>query len=73
MLGDDITYIDEDRLSVIKKTLPRPKDIAVPVDLFTPEGSRISTDISSQNKQPLAPTMSLRCSTLKQRNSINRG
>ena len=35
MLGDDITYIEDDRLSVIKKTLPRPKDIAVPVDLFT--------------------------------------
>jgi hypothetical protein len=35
MLGDDITYIEEDRLSLIKKTLPRPKDIAVPVDLFT--------------------------------------
>jgi hypothetical protein len=35
MLGDDITYIEEDRLSLIKKTLPRPKDVAVPVDLFT--------------------------------------
>jgi hypothetical protein len=35
MLGDDITYIEEDRLSLIKKTLPRPKNIAVPVDLFT--------------------------------------
>ena len=35
MLGDDITYIEEERLNLIKKTLPRPRDIAVPVDLFT--------------------------------------
>jgi hypothetical protein len=35
MLGDDITYIEDERLSLIKKTLPRPKDVAVPVDLFT--------------------------------------
>jgi alpha-galactosidase len=35
MLGDDITFIDEERLSLIKKTLPRPKDVAFPVDLFS--------------------------------------
>ena len=35
MLGDDITYMEDDRLSLIKMTLPRPKDVAVPVDLFT--------------------------------------
>ncbi len=35
MLGDDIGYIHDDRLSLIKKTLPRPMDVAVPVDLFT--------------------------------------
>jgi hypothetical protein len=35
MLGDDITIIDEERLSLIKKTLPRPKDVAFPVDLFS--------------------------------------
>lgn len=35
MLGDDITYIEDERLGLIKKTLPRPSDIAVPVDLFT--------------------------------------
>lgn len=35
MLGDDITCIDEERLGLIKKTLPRPRDVAVPVDLFT--------------------------------------
>jgi hypothetical protein len=35
MLGDDIGIIDEERLGIIKKTLPRPRDVAVPVDLFT--------------------------------------
>lgn len=35
MLGDDFSYIEDERLSLIKKTLPRPKDVAVPVDLFT--------------------------------------
>lgn len=35
MLGDDITYIDDERLGLIKKTLPRPTEVAVPVDLFT--------------------------------------
>jgi alpha-galactosidase len=35
MLGDDITYIGEDRMSLIKATLPRPKDVATPIDLFT--------------------------------------
>lgn len=34
MLGDDIDRIDDERLSVIKKTLPRSRDVAVPVDLF---------------------------------------
>lgn len=35
MLGDDITYIRDERLELIKKTLPRPGNVAVPVDLFT--------------------------------------
>jgi hypothetical protein len=35
MLGDDMTYIDEERLRLIKQTLPRPHDVAVPVDLFS--------------------------------------
>ena len=34
MLGDDIDRIDDERLSLIKKTLPRSKDVAFPVDLF---------------------------------------
>lgn len=34
MLGDDIEQIEEERLALIKKTLPRPKAVAFPVDLF---------------------------------------
>ena len=34
MLGDDIDRIDSERLSLIKATLPRPRDVARPVDLF---------------------------------------
>ncbi|MFA5646018.1 MAG: hypothetical protein WDA18_06675 [Candidatus Ratteibacteria bacterium] len=34
MLGDDIERIDDERLSLIKKTLPRSRDVAVPLDLF---------------------------------------
>jgi len=44
MLGDDIRSISDERLSLIKKTLPRPKEIARPVDLFDspqPDGPRI--------------------------------
>jgi len=44
MLGDDIRSIGEDRLALIKKTLPRSKDIGIPVDLFDspyPVGPRL--------------------------------
>jgi hypothetical protein len=34
MLGDDLDRMDEERLALIKKTLPRPKEVAFPVDLF---------------------------------------
>ena len=34
MLGDDVDRMDEDRLAIIKKTLPRSRDVAFPVDLF---------------------------------------
>ena len=34
-LGDDIRCIGEDRLSLIKKTVPRSSDVGFPVDLFT--------------------------------------
>ncbi|MEA1950445.1 MAG: hypothetical protein U9N87_03615 [Planctomycetota bacterium] len=34
MLGDDISMIDDSRLKLIKQTLPRPKQVAFPVDLF---------------------------------------
>lgn len=34
MIGDDIDRMDEERLGLIKKTLPRPRDVAVPVRLF---------------------------------------
>jgi len=34
MIGDDVDRMDEERLALIKKTLPRPRDVAVPVDLF---------------------------------------
>ena len=34
MLGDDIDRIDDERLALIKKTLPRSRDVAFPVDLF---------------------------------------
>lgn len=34
MLGDDIDRIDEERLSLIKKTLPRAEQVAFPIDLF---------------------------------------
>lgn len=34
MLGDDIRHIDEERLNLIKQTLPRSRDVAFPVDLF---------------------------------------
>ncbi|OGV53538.1 MAG: hypothetical protein A2017_20790 [Lentisphaerae bacterium GWF2_44_16] len=35
MLGDDIRHISEERLSIIKKTLPRSKECAIAIDLFT--------------------------------------
>ena len=35
MLGDDITFLDEERLGLIKQTLPRSKRVAFPVDLFS--------------------------------------
>ncbi len=35
MLGDDIDKIHEERLSLIKKCLPRTTEIATPLDLFT--------------------------------------
>jgi len=35
MLGDDIDKIHEERLSLIKKCLPRTNEIATPLDLFT--------------------------------------
>ncbi len=34
MIGDDVDRMDEERLALIKKTLPRPRDAAIPVDLF---------------------------------------
>ena len=34
MLGDDVDRMDDERLALIKKTLPRPRDVAFPVDLF---------------------------------------
>ncbi len=34
MLGDDIERIAPDRLDIIKKTLPRSREVAFPVDLF---------------------------------------
>ena len=34
MLGDDIRYIGDDRLSIIKKTLPRGTEAAMPLDIF---------------------------------------
>jgi hypothetical protein len=44
MLGDDIRTISEERLNLIKKTLPRGREIARPVDLFDaphPAGPRV--------------------------------
>jgi len=38
MIGDDIDRMDEDRLDLIKKTLPRSKAVAFPVDLFDAVG-----------------------------------
>ncbi|MFH1567828.1 MAG: hypothetical protein ABIL09_07485 [Gemmatimonadota bacterium] len=35
MLGDDVDRMSEARLALVKKTLPRPRDVAFPVDLFT--------------------------------------
>ncbi len=34
MLGDEIDDLSEERLALIKKTLPRSRDVAFPVDLF---------------------------------------
>ncbi len=34
MLGDDVDRMDEERLRLIKVTLPRPRAVAFPVDLF---------------------------------------
>ncbi|NLE29978.1 MAG: hypothetical protein GX629_09950, partial [Phycisphaerae bacterium] len=44
MLGDDIRTIDDERLSLIKKTLPRSRDVGRPIDLFDspkPAGPRV--------------------------------
>jgi len=35
MLGDDIRHISEERLRIIKKTLPRSRESAIALDLFT--------------------------------------
>lgn len=35
MLGDDMRYIHPERLALIKKTLPRSPEVAVPMDLFS--------------------------------------
>ena len=38
MIGDDVDRMSDERLALIKKTLPRPRDVARPVDLFdTPD------------------------------------
>lgn len=34
MIGDDIDRMEDERLALIKKTLPRPRDVAFPVGLF---------------------------------------
>ena len=34
MIGDDVDRMSDARLALIKKTLPRPRDVARPVDLF---------------------------------------
>ena len=34
MIGDDVDRLDDDRLALIKKTLPRSRDVGFPVDLF---------------------------------------
>ena len=34
MIGDDVDRMDEERLALIKKTLPRSRDVGVPIDLF---------------------------------------
>lgn len=34
MIGDDVDRMAEERLALIKKTLPRPRDVAVPLDLW---------------------------------------
>lgn len=44
MLGDDIRRITDERLQLIKKTLPRPEETARPLDLFSslhPIGPRV--------------------------------
>ncbi len=44
MIGDDIDRMDAERLDLIKKTLPRPRDVARPVNLFAsahPECPRV--------------------------------
>ena len=40
MLGDDIAFLDEERLRYIKQTLPRPREVAFPVDLFAKREQR---------------------------------
>jgi hypothetical protein len=34
MLGDDLDRMDDERLDLVKKTLPRPREVAVPINLF---------------------------------------
>jgi hypothetical protein len=34
MLGDDVDRMSEARVDLLRKTLPRPHDVAIPVDLF---------------------------------------
>ena len=34
MIGDDVDRLDDERLALLKKTLPRSRDVGFPVDLF---------------------------------------
>jgi hypothetical protein len=52
MLGDDLRTIHPERLSMIKKTLPRPRETARPVDLFEMPSTNMLSMFQRQVDKP---------------------
>jgi len=52
MIGDDVDRMDEERLTLIRQTLPRPKEVAFPVDLFDSPSPKIPKIFQRKIEKP---------------------